>query len=101
MSIFSGIIDFFKGLFSKVRPGLENFLHKEKDFAIAELKSLWESKGKIALNEFKDEAFEYLSKAISDKLGHAVPDNWINILLGFAYEAIKAEIVAAMEHATK
>jgi hypothetical protein len=87
-NIFSKIGDFFKHLFIKVRPGLEDFLRKYEQLAIEEVRKLSEVHGCAGLHEWRDEAFAALKAAVEKDLKD-VADNWVSILLHLAYESIK------------
>lgn len=88
MSFWSSIGNFFKHLFTTVRPGLEDFLKKHEEFALTEVDKLLTANDGKGLNDWKDEAFTLLKNEIS-KDEQDIKDNWISILLHFAYEEIK------------
>lgn len=90
MSIFSSIGNFFKKLFGKLRPGLDQFLQKYKDLAVKEVKKLAELNSNKDFHEWKDQAWSAINKELAAD-GKKVAGNWISIILHLAFEEIKAK----------
>jgi len=83
MSVFSKIWNFLKGLIS--RPGLQQFLAKYMAVAVRLLKDLADTHSNQEFHEWKDLAFRELQAITGELKG-----NWISILIGLAYEELKA-----------
>lgn len=89
MSILSAIGNFFKRIFS--RPGLQDFLQKYEDLARKEVGELADINNGKDFHLWKDEAFNAIKAAlIAD--GKNIHDNWISLLMHFAFEEIKAKL---------
>lgn len=88
MSIFSAIGNFFKKIFNRVRPGLDHFLQKYEQIALDEVKRLATIHDGKGLHEWKDEAFNVIKAEVAKDVKE-IKDNWISILLHFAFEELK------------
>lgn len=89
MSFFAGIFDFFKHFFQKVRPGLPDFLKKYEQLFLAEACKMYLANDKSALINWKSELFGVLKTELIKDFP-ALADNWIELGIGFAWEAIKS-----------
>ncbi len=89
MSIFSAIGHFFVHLFQRVRPGLEAFAKKYEKLALDEVTKLAEVNSGKGLHEWEQDAFTAIKTEVL-KDTKEVNDNWIGILIKFAYEDVKA-----------
>lgn len=69
-----------------VRSGLDKFLSKYILVAVDVIDELANVHSNASFHEWKDEAFKILRTKIVDD----VKDNWISLLIGFAYENWKA-----------
>lgn len=82
-NVFSKIFSFIKKLFT--RPGLQAFLAKHQALGVAIVERLSEVHTNEDFHHWKDQAWEELQKATGELRG-----NWISLLLGFAFEELKA-----------
>lgn len=82
---FKAIFNWVKTLFS--RPGLQQFLQKYIEDATVLITSLAMVHSNADFHKWKDEAF---AKA-KERYGEG-KDNWIALLIGFAFEAYKAKM---------
>ena len=83
MGWFTKILDFLKKLVT--RPGLDKFLSKYMVVAVRLLKDLADTHSNQEFHEWKDLAFRELQAITGELKG-----NWISILIGLAYEELKA-----------
>ncbi len=88
MSIFSAIGSFFKHIFQKLRPGLDGFLKKYEGLAVNIVKELAIVHDGKSFHEWKDEAFDKIKVEVAKDVDD-VKDNWLSLLLGFAFEELK------------
>lgn len=68
------------------RTGLDKFLGQYIQVAIEVLSELALVNSNKAFHEWKDQAFD----ALKNRIGRPVADNWIALLIGFAFENLKA-----------
>ncbi len=88
MSFFSKIGSFFKSIFDRARPGLEQFLQSQQgQMIVTVVRNYVLSAADTKFNDYKPAVFNTVKQIVGDK----VPDNWISIAIDFAYEQIKAE----------
>lgn len=87
----SFLSNLFKKIFKFFRPGIEEFLKKNKEVAKQELIKVIDSNSGKEFHELKDQAWENIKKSV-EKSGKEVAGNWISILLHLVFEEIKGEL---------
>lgn len=80
---FTKILDFVKRLVT--RPGLDRFLAQYMSAAVALLVDLAGVNSNTDFHVWKDKAFAELKRLTGE-----TRDNWISLLIGFAFEELKA-----------
>lgn len=88
MSFFSKLFGFFRNIFDRARPGLEQFLNSDEGQQIVTVvRNFVASNADRKFNDSKPAIF-----AIAERLtGGRIPGTWLSIAIDFAYEQIKAE----------
>lgn len=87
MDFFKKVLKFIARLF--VRQGLDKFLRDYIDLAIEILQALREVHSGEDFHRWRDEAFMAIKNQI-ELHERTIRDNWIAILMGLAWEVIKA-----------
>lgn len=86
----SVIVKVFKGTLQFAwRSGLDDFMSRYLPVAIDELMKLAQTNSNAEFREWEQAAFNRL-RAIVEADGRRYADNWIVLLKGFAFEALKA-----------
>lgn len=84
---FKIIVNVFKAIGRFLtRSGLDKFIGQYISVAIEVVNELAAVHSNEEFHKWKDKAFE----TIRDRIGKPVADNWIALLLGFAFEHFKA-----------
>lgn len=97
MSIFSSIGNFFKKLFGKLRPGLNEFLQKYQKIALAEVTKLADVNSNKDFHEWKDQAWISINSELAGD-GKKIAGNWISILIHLAFEEFKQQLAEKTEN---
>jgi len=84
MNWFKKFIGWIKGI--ATRPGLDKFLSRWLELAVAEAGKLAEVNNNLEFHEWKDELFERVKGLTGEVKG-----TWIAILIHIAYENLKAK----------
>ena len=90
-SVFSSTARFLDRLFKRVRPGFEAFWRENQDKILPIIEELYARKKGIPFVAWKTEAFD-ATKYLFARAGISVPDTWIDILVNFAFEQVKARL---------
>lgn len=84
MNFFKKVWSFFAGLLT--RPGLDTFLKRHMDLAVKIISDLQSVNSNSDFHLWKDLAWLQIRNATGEVRG-----NWIAILVGLAFEALKAK----------
>lgn len=91
MNVFKSIWNFLRGKLVLVfRMGMDKFFDKYMELAVNILTNLAKVNSEVSFDKWKADArLALMARLKAD--GQDIKDNWVELLLGFAFEHIKAK----------